>query len=220
MVLFLGLAVCVAAQLFCVASAFTTPKESTETLFYTKELPVDKFSTVSVTGNLPGNMMPSIGNGYVGTVLYSDTVHVSGLYNGKAYSKFYPIYPIKKLEHTHRARLPSTCSLGFEVFEVEGDTSYALNIKEGIFYKWFNAVSGNGTLEIEQRFYAHRQKQHLIVVEITIKNDLNQNVTLNVTNNYGKYSQDLDLKQYTVDKEEEMEMAFGPVSYNNVGLFG
>lgn len=218
---FLGLALCVTVQLFCLSTIAMrpSPKKSTETLLYTKKLPSEDFSSVSITGNRAGNMMPTIGNGYVASVLYSDTVYVSGLYNGKAYPKFYPIYPINITQHTHRARLPSTCSLAFEVFGIQGDSSYALDIRKGIFYKWFDAVVGNETLTIEQRFYAHRQLRHLIVVEITIKNDLSQNVTLNVSNNFGEYSKDIGLKQYTVDKKLGMEMAYGGVRYNNVGLF-
>ena len=213
---FLGLAICVTVQLLCMSATALrpTPKESTETLLFTKKLPLKDFSTVSITGNRPGNMMPTIGNGYVASVLYSDTVYVSGLYNGKAYSKRYPIYPINITQHAHRARLPSTCSLAFEVFGIEGESAYALDIKRGIFYKWFDAEVGNETLKIEQRFYAHRQLRHLIIMELTAKNDLSQNVTLNTSNNFGEYSKDIGLKQYTVDKKLEMEMAYGGVRYS------
>lgn len=189
------------------------PTKSTETFFFTKKLPQQDWSTVSIDGNRAGNMMPSVGNGYVGTVILSDTVHVSGLFNGKSYPKRYPIYPINITQHTHRARLPSTCSIDFTVLNVTGRTSYGLNVTEGVYYKWFSDdLEQNGTLEIEQRIYAHRERKHLLVVGITIKNFLDRNITLNLTNNYGQYSKDIPFKQYSVDKEKELEMAYGEVS--------
>lgn len=192
------------------------PTKPSEKFFFSKELPNNVYSTVSITGNRAGNMMPSIGNGFVGTVIFSDTTHVSGLFNGKAHSKGYPIYPINRTHHTHRARLPSTCSVNFTVLDVLGSyTCYGLNITEGIFYRWFQAEEGdglNGTLDIEQRIYAHRKWRNLLVNEITIKNFFNRNLTINLTNNYGEYSKDIAFTQYTVDKKAELEMAYGGVS--------
>lgn len=207
-------------QALCAFLAFLTvlrpvrssrPTQSTENVLITEELPDLDFSTVSIDGNRAGNMMPSVGNGYLATVIFSDSLHVSGLFNGKAYSKRYPVYPINSTQHTHRARVPSTCSIDFKVLNITGKTFYGLNITQGVFYKWFNADVGNGTLDIEQRMYAHRENKRLMVVEITIKNYLDRNVTLNLTNNFGKFSRDIDLQQFTVDKKKEMEMGFGEV---------
>ncbi|EDO36561.1 predicted protein [Nematostella vectensis] len=192
------------------------PRKPSDTCFVTKELPFH-VSTSSITESKAGNFMASIANGYVGTVVMSNSVHVSGLFNGKGWPKRYPIYPIYMSEHAHRARLPSTASISFKVHDndvvyINGTRSYALDVKTGVFYSWFEETNENGSLFIEMRYYAHRERRNLLINEITIKNDLNKEITLDLSNNYGNFSKDVKLTQHTVSEKEELEIAFGKVN--------
>jgi len=132
--------------------------------------------------------MPSVANGYVGTVIYSDSVHVSGVFSGRAYPKKYPVYPVFLYQHAHRARIPSTASMDFKIDGIEGKSSYALDVSEGVFYKWFRAVN----LTVEQRIYAHRTRKNLLVVEITAKNDANRNFSMSLIPNLGYITKDIN----------------------------
>lgn len=46
--------------------------------------------------------MPSVGNGQLATVIYTDTVYMNGLYNGE-------------LGESHRARIPSQINIRMDV---------------------------------------------------------------------------------------------------------
>lgn len=177
----LGLVLISAILIVRSSSAAGTP-----TRFVTDELP-ERYSRTSVYFSKNGNFMPSVANGYVGTVIYSDTVHVSGVFNGKAYPKKYPIYPVYLYQHAHRARIPSTASINFKINGIEGKSSYALDVGEGVFYKWFKAVN----LTVEQRIYAHRTRKNLLVVEITAKNDADREFSMSLVPNMGYVTKDI-----------------------------
>jgi hypothetical protein len=175
------------------------------TRFYTETLPTGK-SEVWVKDSVSGNFMPSVANGFIGTVIYSDAIHVSGVFNGKANLKQTPIHSVFLYEHTHRARLPSTCALGFKVPSVSGKNSYAMDVMEGVFYRWFQA----NQFSVEQRIYAHRSRKHLLVVEISVKNDMGIPVSLDIDNNRGNDSRDIDFTE--VDVEEGLKASLGKVT--------
>lgn len=158
--------------------------------------------------------MPSVANGYVGTVIYSDSVHVSGVYSGKAYPKKYPIYPINLYQHAHRARIPSTASINFKISGIKGESSYALDVSEGVFYKWFKAVN----LTVEQRIYAHRTRKNLLVVEITAKNDANRNFSMSLIPNMGYITRDIHFFM-TESYRSEALAATGLVCLSLIVLF-
>ena len=178
----LGLVLVSAISIACSSSAGGTP-----TRFVTDE-PPDQYSRTTVHDSKHGNFMPSVANGYVGTVIYSDSVHVSGVYSGRAYPKKYPIYPVYLYEHPHRARIPSTASFSFKINGIKGKSSYALDVSEGVFYRWFKAVN----LTVEQRIYAHRTRKNLLVVEITAKNDANRNFSMSLVPNMGYVTKDIN----------------------------
>ncbi|EDO36562.1 predicted protein, partial [Nematostella vectensis] len=71
--------------------------------------------------------------------------------------------------------------------------SYALDVSEAVFYRWFKA--DGGTFDVEQRIYAHRSRKHLLVVEISVNNSLQRDVTLTLTTNRGGISRDVDLNE-------------------------
>ena len=164
------------------------------TRFYTKNLE-EIYSENTVLGSKPGRIMASVGNGYIGSIIDTDTIHVAGIYNGRALPKRWPIYPLYFYEHTHRARIPSTCAIRFTVVGRSGEESYALDVSEGVFYRWFESDDKNMT--VEQRIYAHRSRKHLMVVELSVTKSIGEIVTLSLTNNRGEPSKDVDLKEYS-----------------------
>lgn len=183
--------------------------KGTPTRFYTETLP-SKTSVVWVKDSEPGNFMPSVANGYIGTVIYSDSIHVSGVFSGKSNPKTTQIYPVYLYEHAHRARLPSTCALEFEVPGISGKNSYALDVKEGVFYHWFKASE----LSVEQRIYAHRSRMHILVVEISVQNNMGTPVTLEINNRRGNDSRDIEFTE--VDVEVGLKAALGKVKHLDV----
>lgn len=183
-------------------------KFNTPTRFYTENLP-NIYSKTSVRGSRAGPIMASIGNGYLGTIIYSDTLHVSGVYNGKAHSREWPIYPVYWNDHTHRARIPSTSAINYTVHELSGSHSYALDVHDAVFYHWFR--TSNSTFTIEQRLYAHREFKHLLVVEFTVRNKLGIDVYINLTSNVGRPTKDIVFKEYQY--KPGVKVAVGKVGY-------
>lgn len=171
----------------------------TSTRFITDTLPKDH-NRVTVRQSSNGTLMPSVANGYIGTVIYSDAVHVSGVYNGKAYPKKKPIYPVYFYQHAHRARIPSTASIDFSLSGIQGKTSYALDVLEGVFYKWFSADS----LNVEQRIYAHRSHKNLLVVEISAKNNAAKELLMSISSNFGDSSLDVEFKTIDSNRPEAL----------------
>lgn len=204
----------VAVVLLCsiVPLICSSPAVGTPTRFVTNELP-RAHSRNSVSNSRDGNFMPSVGNGYVGTVIFSDTVHISGVFNGPGNPKKHPIYPIFLYQHAHRARVPSTASVNFNVKGIAGKTSYALDVGEGVFYKWFKAVN----LTVEQRVYAHRTRKNLLVVEITAKNKAGRNFTMDIVPNLGYITRDI-LFYMTESGRSGALAATGLVGLNHVSI--
>lgn len=187
---------------------------NTPTRFYTDNLD-EIYSKTSVRGSRAGQIMASIGNGYLGTIIYGDTIHVSGVYNGRAHSRRWPIYPVYLNDHTHRARIPSTCAVNYTVHNVNGSHSYALDVRQAVFYHWFH--SDDSRLTVEQRLYAHRVYKNLMVVEFIVKNNLGVDVFINITNNMGQPSNDILFKEYRY--KQGVKMAVGEVSsYHGIAL--
>ena len=177
----------------------STMAAGTPTRFMTETLPKDH-NRVTVRQSTNGTFMPSVANGYIGTVIYSDAVHVSGVYNGKAYPKKKPIYPVYFRQHTHRARIPSTASIDFSVPGTQGKSSYALDVREGVFYKWFKAKS----LTVEQRIYAHRSRKNLLIVEITAKNNAAKEILMSMSSNVGHASVDIQFNRIESNRSEAL----------------
>lgn len=189
-------------------------KKASPTRFYTDKLPTIS-SRVTVRDSVSGNFMPSVGNGYLGTVIYNTSIHVSGVFSGKANPKKKPVYPVYFYQHAHRARIPSTCALELDVPDVDGaKSSYALDVSEGVFYRWLSAEKFN----LEQRIYAHRSKKHLLVVEISVTNGLGKPVSVKINNNRGNDSLDIDLTEVQV--EQGLMAASGKVTQYNTDTTG
>jgi hypothetical protein len=120
--------------------------------------------------------MPAIGNGYLGTQIGSDSIYVSGVYNG-----------IGSETPSHRARIPSTVA-----FHAPGTVEHtAMNLREATYYRrshiapfkdagsgfapcnpWWSrttegsCTSGRSKAWVEQRWYAHRLLRSVLVHEV------------------------------------------------------
>ena len=115
-------------------------------------------------------LMPSIGNGYVSSFIYSNTVYVGGLFNG-----FLNIAP------SHRAVIPSSFNYNLKL---ESNQTQPLNsrnegclfdIANGIFSQFTGIYNNEETriTSIEMRWYAHRKYRSLIVCEVLVNNTQN-----------------------------------------------
>lgn len=121
---------------------------------------------------------PSVGNGYLATTVYSDTVYVSGIFNGRG-----------TRTPSHRARIPSTSAIVIRSNLSSNATEeiFSLNVAQGVFYH--RLIVDNFTLE--KRIYAHRVHQHLLVTEIAVNNDMRDTVSLFLTHVFGPTSADI-----------------------------
>ena len=169
----------------CLSGSFLlTRSEPNATNFETTFLPYDS------------RLMASVGNGFLATAVYSDTIYVSGVFNGRGTSA-----------PSHRARIPSTAAIVVEVGAREEDPNetFSLNVRDGVFVYKF----GSRNFSLEQRVYAHRVKTNLIVNEISYKNSGPSPVRVGLSRVKGAASKDIDLKPYELALHESGEETSG-----------
>ncbi|XP_013407124.1 mediator of RNA polymerase II transcription subunit 12, partial [Lingula anatina] len=146
-------------------------------------VPVENYIFTATQKEMPINSryLPTIGNGHVGTVVYSDAIYMNGLYNGR-------------LTSSHRARIPSSCAVNITAVEPSQGPLvrlYALNVAEGVFTQ---VIRGKG-YNITQKMYAHRAVPQLLVVEVEVQRDGTtgpNKISLNL--NSGTSSSDISYK--------------------------
>lgn len=101
------------------------------------------------------NRAPTLSNGHIGFVAYSDAVHINGVYNGET-------------GESHRARIPNYGRVQFEMCGIfsQGDLcTYSLDIRQGI----FNTTSEYDGYTVELVTYPHRYYDKTIVNHVTIR---------------------------------------------------
>ncbi|KAL9648527.1 hypothetical protein ABK040_012641 [Willaertia magna] len=150
-------------------------------LIFVKQEPTDK------------NFLPSISNGYLGTVIDSDSIYVGLIYVGK-------LTFIEKLIgfHSERARIPSTMNIDiFQSTNLQKNLQQkplnligsALDLERAMYLRRY--LLNNETL-IEQRYYAHRQFRSLLIHEIIIDNLQNkEDVSFNLLRKESSPSKDI-----------------------------
>ncbi|XP_067933993.1 protein-glucosylgalactosylhydroxylysine glucosidase-like isoform X2 [Watersipora subatra] len=126
--------------------------------------------------------MPSVGNGHIATSIYSDTVYMDGVYNGR-------------LSKSHRARIPAEINLR-TTFRNE-DTrqvyrQYRLDMGHGYWEE-------NATVEecrVTLRVYAHQFYTRLLVTEIFAERQgtATGNLMIYLNVNRGENSKDINFK--------------------------
>ncbi|XP_041984111.1 protein-glucosylgalactosylhydroxylysine glucosidase-like isoform X1 [Aricia agestis] len=106
--------------------------------------------------NLPSDdhFMPSIGNGHVATNIFSDTVYMNGLYNGRK-------------GESRRARIPAWANvrLNSTLTHLPFKPVYSLDTKQGV----FKVTVDRDRSVVTQRIYAHRYYTRAIINQIQIR---------------------------------------------------
>lgn len=142
---------------------------------------------------------PSVGNGYLATTVFSDTVYVSGIFNGRGTKT-----------PSHRARIPSTAAIIVRSNLTSNATVelFSLNVEQGVFYH--RLVVENFTLE--QKIYAHRVRQHVLVTEISLQNNMRDTVSLFLTNVFGPPSADIEFQRDDVPRKSQNDPKINAMS--------
>ncbi|CAI9550237.1 unnamed protein product, partial [Staurois parvus] len=97
-------------------------------IFSTKSLPSDS------------RLMATLANGYLGTRVYGDVLHVNGVYNGS-------------VGDCHRANVPSPLNVQLDISKEEiMEETFSLNIRTGTFSHTIQCSSFTAT----QQIFAHR----------------------------------------------------------------
>eukprot|EP01114_Cavostelium_apophysatum_P014228 TRINITY_DN3638_c0_g1_i2.p1 TRINITY_DN3638_c0_g1~~TRINITY_DN3638_c0_g1_i2.p1 ORF type:complete len:663 (+),score=121.13 TRINITY_DN3638_c0_g1_i2:160-2148(+) len=136
----------------------------------------------SLTGPSDSSLQASVGNGYIATVIGSDTQYIAGVYNG-----------LNSVTPSHRARIPATTAINITNAQPIGS---ALDLERGIFYR----RSMIDDTIIEQRWYAHRSLRNLLVHELEIHAG-STSPTLQITLQSGPPSEDFNFYNWTTSDE-------------------
>lgn len=124
--------------------------------------------------------MPTVGNGYLATTVYSKVIHVNSIYNGR-------------FGDSHRAKIPSTADIHIDSKDKKfNKESFLLNVINGTFYHRITMETCN----IEHRIYAHQNWTRLLVNEILIsrKPGTSDEITLSLMHKFNPKSEDVRLK--------------------------
>ncbi|MEE6498520.1 hypothetical protein FKM82_003137 [Ascaphus truei] len=133
------------------------------------------------TSSLPSDprLMTTVANGYLGTKVFGDVLHVNGVYNGD-------------VGDCHRADIPSPLNVRLCVSrEEEIIQSFSLNTKTGTFSHVIQCSSCTAT----QQIFAHRSHSHLLVNIITLRrtHESSDPVKVDLENLFKMESSDLEL---------------------------
>ena len=140
------------------------------------------FSTAKLPSNK--NLMATIGNGYVAQQVASDTIYISGVYNGN------DAYQSKNV--AHRARIPSTNSISISFPRHTVNEYYTLDINDAVYFNSY--LSTSNIFQVEQLTFAPRPDsfRNMLATQIFINNSLNtESLTINLANNAGSKSNDI-----------------------------
>ncbi|XP_050670497.1 protein-glucosylgalactosylhydroxylysine glucosidase isoform X1 [Leptidea sinapis] len=107
------------------------------------------------TYNLPTDdrFMPSVGNGHIATNIFSDTVYMNGVYNGRK-------------GESRRARIPAWANIRLNSTLTHHPYSpvYSLDTRDGV----FKVVVNRDRSVVTQRIYAHRYYTRAIINQIEV----------------------------------------------------
>lgn len=122
----------------------------------------------------PALWHPGLGNGFLGSIAQSPTLHISGFFSGDygryTAGKTIPPQPtdgFSNKQFAYRARIPAYSSsiiVGGDAL-LSNSSRIALNTREAVYYER-SSLSSGGTLQITT--YFHRTRRNLIVVEVEL----------------------------------------------------
>ena len=193
---------CTGGRCTCELSSNSCPEQSNNTDLYIKKQginPPNDWQNAILNGSILFDSLinntlfntslcyqPEIGNGYLGTNINWDAMYITGLFNGKC-------------GNVHKARLPSTL-----LVHVTNGVQIAngLDLKNAMFLKrWsFELKNTNGTsgtsVIIEQRFFAHRKRKHLLIMQFEI---VDYSSNKNDYDDFDDYNYDFEIQIYLND---------------------
>ena len=151
-------------------------------IIYARVLPIK--SSLFISNNIGNNIeyYPSIGNGYIGQRILTDTIYISGVFNGvDQYNK-----NVKEIGSSYRARIPAINTL---IINDQTVNDYNLDINDGVFYT--NIMDSKYNITIY--YYAHRIYRNLLVTQIEIDNtNNNDDLNIRLSNINNKASKDFN----------------------------
>ncbi|NXG05484.1 PGGHG glucosidase, partial [Sakesphorus luctuosus] len=124
-------------------------------------------------------LLPTVTNAYLGTRVFRDILHVSGVYSGAT-------------GDTHRADVPSPLNVRMVVPGMDNlAETFTLNTRTGTFS---HTIQSTGYVATQQ-IYAHYSLVHLMSFSITIRrlDHSTQPITIQLQTSFMPQSQDLDL---------------------------
>jgi hypothetical protein len=116
-------------------------------------------------------LLPTVGNGYISTVIFSPSQFLAGVFNGPQISQTAP---------SHRAAIPSTTTVLLSNESVILD-ALALDLLSGIFKLRASLPTSSSPIQIEQRWYAHQVLRSILILEIEVHNPTSSEVTVGLT---------------------------------------
>ncbi|XP_030055381.1 protein-glucosylgalactosylhydroxylysine glucosidase [Microcaecilia unicolor] len=139
--------------------------------------------SVFTASTLPADprLMATVANGYLGTRIYGDVLHVNGVYNGA-------------VGDCHRADVPSPLCVKLRVpCEEEMTETFTLNTRTGT----FTCELQSSHYRITQRIFIHRAHFHLMAFTVSIERlaTTAQPITVLLETGFTPQSQDLHLEK-------------------------
>lgn len=151
----------------------------------------DSTATIFEATRLPQNyLMASVGNGYIATNVYSDTIYVSGIFNGRGTTA-----------PSHRARIPSTCDVKPRTNVPNTTQLWSLNVAQAVFRYTQKAVN----FTLEQKIYAHRVREHIIVNHINVRNSQEEDILVAFDTSFRPISNDFDFEMVSPKELQQFE---------------
>eukprot|EP00854_Cymbomonas_tetramitiformis_P007744 gene7744-9210_t len=134
-------------------------------------------------------LMPSLANGYVGTIPGVDNVYLAGIYCKTSLALIFP--------GSQRCRIPVPAALSVSLKGAQS-AGVALDIRRGLVMERL-LLNTSSAAVITQRWYAHRSRPSLLVSEIVVNNTVSDTVlSISLDSAHSSPSSDIDFKETTV----------------------
>jgi trehalose/maltose hydrolase-like predicted phosphorylase len=166
-------------KLKCTHSISYLPKDNCYIIIFHTHFRLPEFSD-----------LPTLSNGHLGFVIYSDAVLMNGLYNGERGT-------------SHRARIPNYSNV-LTSLACTNNCMYRLHLKQGFFEKVTTVASG---FKLTQQIYAHRFYNRAIINRFLLERTQGSNaITVNLNIDAGnETSVDLTLLTTKEDRAEGID---------------
>ena len=112
-------------------------------------------------GIVPSQLLPSLQNGFLGTVALSEKIYIAGVYNGMGPGTM-------STPPSHRVALPSNLRVELPT---DRQLSSSWDMRRATYsVRMPGAEAECAACQVEMRFYAHRTRRHLLVLDVSIHN--------------------------------------------------